>query len=238
MITFEFDPSHPVADHFCQVATMKSDGSDLTLLPLANGDKCEATPAFSADGKRIYFEGFNGRDRDDVWSMNLDGSDRRVITKCEGHGVTDPEPSPDGRMLAFTCFSPEGAALFDSRLNGSGLRQLTPYALQVGVHEDWSPDSRRIMFISTPGEGTPEAQVNTATINADGSDLFFVTNYPEGGLRALGTSYSPDGQWIVMRIENGSLNALFKIHPDGTGLTQITQYSSFRPRGMVWGSAS
>jgi Tol biopolymer transport system component len=234
MITFEFDPSNACA----QVATMHADGSNLTLIRLANGDVCEATPAFSADGQRIFYEGFNGKHRDDIWSMNLDGSDRRLVTACEGRGVTDPEPSPDGQMLAFTCFSSAGSALFDSRIDGSGLRRLTSYSLDVGVKEDWSPDSRRIMFISTPGEGTPEAQVNTATINADGSDLFFVTNYPAGGLRALGTSYSPDGQWIVMRIENGSLNALFKIHPDGTGLTQITQYSSFRPRGMVWGSAS
>jgi hypothetical protein len=37
-----------------------------------------------------------------------------------------------------------------------------------------------------------------------------------------------------MRIEDGNLNALFKIHPDGTDLKQMTQYSTFRPRGMVW----
>jgi hypothetical protein len=37
-------------------------------------------------------------------------------------------------------------------------------------------------------------------------------------------------------MENGDQNALFKIKPDGTDLTQITAYSSFRPRGMTWGS--
>ncbi|HET9470322.1 MAG TPA: hypothetical protein VFO24_04410, partial [Usitatibacter sp.] len=103
-------------------------------------------------------------------------------------------------------------------------------------HEDWSPDSRGIAFISVHDEGTPDAQVNTATIAADGSDLQWVTSYPAGGLRAYGNSYSPDGRWIVLRMEDGDQNALFKIKPDGTDLTQITAYSSFRPRGMTWSS--
>ena len=237
MITFEFDPANVTSNDFCHVATMNADGSNLVFLPLANGDQCEATPTFSADGHRIFYEGYNGKRRDAVWSMSLDGSDRHPVTACEGRGVTDPETSPDGQMLAFTCYSRTGSALFASRIDGSHLRQLTPYSFDIGAREDWSPDSRRIMFISTPGEGTPDAQVNTATIRPDGTGLFWVTNFPAGGLRAFGNSYSPDGRWIVMRIENDDLNALYKIHPDGTGLTQITQYSSFRPRGMAWGSA-
>jgi Tol biopolymer transport system component len=239
MITFEFDAANPTSSDFCNVATMNADGSDLTFLPLRNGDQSEASPAFSADGRRIFYEGYNGKHRDDIWSMNLDGSNRRLISACEGRGVTDPEPSPDGQMLAFTCFSRAGNALFDARVDGSHPMQLTPYSFGVGVHNDWSPDSRRIMFISTSDEGAPDAQINTATINADGTGLFWVTNYPAGGLRAYGNSYSPDGRWIVMRLEDGSQNALFEIHrhPDGSGLSQITPYSSFRPRGMVRGSA-
>lgn len=236
-LTFEFDPSNACA----QVATMKANGDNLTLLPLANGDVCEASPAFSADGTRIFYEGYNGKHLDVIWSMNLDGSDRRLITACEGTGVTDPEPSPDGQMLAFTCFSRTGQALFDSGINGNHLRQLTPYSAGVGIHEDWSPDSRRIMFITTSNEGSPDAQINTWTIGADGSDLLQVTAYPPGGLRAYGNSYSPDGRFIVMRIEKddgsgGFQSALFTIQPNGANLTQMTAYSDFRPRGMVWGS--
>lgn len=235
MITFEYDPP----DGCAQVATMNADGTDLTILPLASRDVCEGSPTFSADGTRLFYEGYNGKRLDAIYGMNLDGSDRRLITRCQGNGDTDPEASPDGKMLAFTCGdpgSPKGSALFVTNVNGSHLRQLTPYSLNVGFHEDWSPDSRRIAFISVHDEGTPNAQINTATIAADGSDLQWVTSYPAGGLRAYGNSYSPDGRWIVLRMENGDQNALFKIKPDGTDLTQITAYSSFRPRGMTWGS--
>jgi hypothetical protein len=90
------------------------------------------------------------------------------------------------------------------------------------------------MFISANDD---IGQVNTFTIRPDGTDLFAVTNYPPGGTRALGNSYSPDGNWILLRIEEGGLYSLEKIHPDGTGLTQITPFSTFRPRNMAWGSA-
>jgi Tol biopolymer transport system component len=254
MLTFEVDPYNPTSNDFCHVALLPASGGDPTLLPLANHDQCEAAPTFSADGTRIIYEGFNGKfcrsnrfcasGRDALYSMNLDGSDRRLLTRCQGQGDTAPEASPDGKMLAFTCGdpgSPKGSALFVTRIDGSGLRQVTPYSLRVGFHEDWSPDSRHIVFISIHDEGSSDSQINTWTVGADGSDLRQLTNYPPGGLRAYGNSYSPDGQWIVLRMENGDQSgafqsALFKMKTDGSDLTQITPYSDLRPRGMTWGS--
>jgi Tol biopolymer transport system component len=136
-------------------------------------------------------------------------------------------------MLSFTCYSPDGSgALFDSRIDGSDLRQLTPFSFQVGMKSDWSPNSERIMFITEMNN-----VVNTATIRRDGTDLVWVTNCLGGGsTSAYGNSYSPDGQWILLRLEQNGLYGLYKIRPDGTGLTQITPLSSFRPRGMAWGS--
>lgn len=133
---------------------MDAEGGNMVVLPLANGDICEAVPSFSPDGQRIYYEAFDGH-RDAIWSMRLDGSDRHRVTACRGRGVTDPEVSPDGEMLAFTCFSRTGSALFDSNIDGSHLRQLTPFSFDVGTKEDWSPDSGRIMFISTRMRALP-----------------------------------------------------------------------------------
>jgi Tol biopolymer transport system component len=236
-IVFEFDPANVVENDFCNIVTMNRNGGGLRILPLANGDQCENFPTFSADGHRIFYGGFDGVSREAIFSMKLNGNDRRFVSDCQGTGVTDPEVSPDGTMISFTCFSEEGQALFDANIDGSGLHQLTPFSAQVGVKADWSPDSQRIMFITAVDEGEPDAQVNTWTIARDGSDLEAVTSYPPGGTRAFGNSYSPDGQWILLRIEQDDLNALFTIRPDGTDLTQITPFSSFRPRNMAWGSA-
>jgi Tol biopolymer transport system component len=238
-VVFEFDPDNPVDNVFCQIAMMNRNGGGLTIFPVANGDACEASPSFSPDGHRIYYEGFDGVSRDAIFSMDLNGKDRRLVSDCQGTGLTDPEESPDGTMISFTCYDPDGnSALFDANIDGSGLRQLTPFSTEVGNKSDWSPDSRRIMFIST---GTNDDQVNTWTIGRDGNDLQQVTNYPTG-TRAFGNSYSPDGKWILLRIEQdvasgGFVSALFKIRPDGNDLTQITSFSTFRPRNMAWGTA-
>ena len=239
-IVFEFDPDNPANNDFCHIAMMNRNGGALKIFPMANGDACEASPSFSADGQRIYYEGFDGVSRDAIYSMALNGNDRRLVTDCQGTGLTDPEESPDGTMISFTCYTPEGdSALFDANIDGSGLRQLTPFSTEVGNKSDWSPDSKRIMFISTPGS---DAQVNTFTIARDGTDLQAVTDYPFGGTRAFGNSYSPDGRWILLRIEQddssgGFQSALFKIRPDGSDLTQVTSFSDFRPRNMAWGTA-
>ncbi len=138
LIVFELD----TPDSCANVAYMNADGTNMVVLPLANGDICEAMPSFSPDGQRIYYEAFDGH-RDAIWSMALDGTDRHWVTSCLGRGVTDPEVSPDGTMIAFTCFSRRGSALFDSNIDGSHLRQLTPFSFDVGTKEDWSPDSAR-----------------------------------------------------------------------------------------------
>ena len=119
-IVFEFDPANPVDNDFCNIATMNRNGGGLRILPLANGDACEASPTFSADGHRILYEGFDGVSRDAIFSMALNGKGRKLITTCQGQGVTDPEVSPDGTMLSFTCFSDEGQALFDEWLSSVG----------------------------------------------------------------------------------------------------------------------
>src|SRR5919204_1499764 len=209
-IVFEYDPPDACAN----VATMNRNGGGLRILPLANGDICEGSPTFSADGHRIYYDGFDGS-REAIFSMDRNGNDRHLVSNCQGTGVTDPEVSPDGTMISFTCFTDTGSELFDANIDGSGLRQLT-FVNEVGNKSDWSPDSQRIMFISISGED-PNRQINTFTISRNGGPPQAVTHYPPGGPPGPGNSYSPHGHWIVLRIEQGDLNALYKIQPDGKG---------------------
>ena len=78
---------------------------------------------------------------------------------------------------------------------------------------------------------------NVATIGPDGSDLQMLTDYTGGEVGAFAGSYSPDGRWIVFRVEDlsdGSFR-LFKMRPDGSDRTLIARLP-FAPRGNDWGS--
>ena len=111
-----------------QIAIMNADGSGVHTLPIAPGNIVEADPSFTPDGRRLLFNTFNGS-AEALWSMKLDGTDRRPIT----NGPTvDPNVSPDGRRLAFMTFNddPGGQALFTSGVDGSNPTAHHPVQLQ------------------------------------------------------------------------------------------------------------
>jgi Tol biopolymer transport system component len=235
-IAFELD--HLSGEPGCSVMLMNADGSGLTDLT-GNRNGCEATPSFSPGGSRIVFERFDDSTGvDAIWSMNLAGADRHLITTGTGSGVTNPEVSPDGTTLSFIDFNGQdfGNALFTAHIDGTGLRQLTPFTLDVGIKQSWAPDGSRITL--TPNADFPDhLSPNVATISSGGSDLRYLTHYNAGGAAAFTGSYSPDGQWIVFRHQTKSTATfgLFKIRPDGTQRALIAELP-FAPRFIDWGT--
>jgi Tol biopolymer transport system component len=235
-IVFELD--HPTGEPLCSVEIMNADGSGLTdLTGTRNG--CEASPSFSPGGSRIVFERFDDiTNVDALWSMNLSGGDRHLITTGTGSGVTAPEVSPDGTMLSFVDSNgqPFGQALFTANIDGTNLRELTPFTLDVGIKLSWAPDGSRITL--TPNADFPDHfSPNVATINPGGSDLRYLTHFNAGGAAAFTGSYSPDGQWIVFRLQNRSTSTfgLFKMRPDGSQRALIAELP-FAPRFIDWGT--
>jgi Tol biopolymer transport system component len=213
-----------------RVALMNADGSNVRVLPHPDGI-AEFDPSFTPDGGRLVFA------VEDIaagslttWSMNRDGSDRRLVTSAGGE---DPNASPNGRFLAF--LGPPGA-LMTSAINGGPARQLTPFSFDVGSKLDWSPDGRRLGFIHNANFAIPGQSANIATIRADGTDLRFLTRYSGGEVNAFFGSYSPDGRWIVFRLEDHGRFGLYKMRPDGSHLKAILPLSSFAPRFIDWGA--
>ena len=46
-------------------------------------------------------------------------------------------------------------------------------------------------------------------------------------------SYSADGQWIVFTRERNGQADLYRVHPDGSGLEQLTDDPSFDDQGAL-----
>jgi Tol biopolymer transport system component len=232
-IVFELD--HPAGEPFCSVELLNADGRGLVdLTGERNG--CEAQPSFTPDGQRIVFERYDDiTNVDAIWSMDLTGGDRHQITTGTDNGTTDPNVSPDGTTVSFIDFNGAdlGQALYTSSLDGSNLFQVVPFTFDVAIKQDWAPDGQRLVF--TDNADNFDRSANIATIRPDGTGLQYLTDYRSPETRAYVGGYSPDGHWIVFRLEDHGRYGLYRMRPNGSSLHAILKLSSFRPRFIDWG---
>ena len=149
-----------------------------------------------------------------------------LVKRCGGFGGFGTVWSPDGRKIA--AFTPLDGVYVH---NTDGTGQIGPIPPSVTTwlessYPDWSPDSRRIVFLgdkpplcAAPGCGA----IYTAAAN--GTDVRLVI----AGKRVIGEAvWSPDGRKIALTLKTpGRRAAIYVIAPNGTGLRRLT------PRSMI-----
>jgi Tol biopolymer transport system component len=226
-----FSLGHPNGPTFCSVELMKADGSDIVDL---TGDRngCEGSGGtFTPDGAHIVFGRFDDvANHEAIWSMDLTGGDRHEITDA---GNAAPEVSPDGKKLAFVKETDAGKSLGVANLDGSGVQELLPISYDVANKIDWSRDGKLIVLtLYADNLGKP---ADIATIKPDGTGLTYLTHYDSPDLRAYVGGYSPDGDFIVFRLEDHGQYGLYRMNADGSDVQAILPLSNFRPRMIDWG---
>ncbi|HEV3048737.1 MAG TPA: hypothetical protein VGX50_00410, partial [Longimicrobium sp.] len=142
----------------------------------------------SPDGRRAVFvvtevDSADNRYRRDLWIANTDGSGLRRLTWTNARGIGAPRFSPDGRMIAFT----------QSRESGPGQVWILPLAeggeawpltdIETGAFGPvWSPDSRRIAFMSSL---TPEQLAKSDSAAADSAKKADEAKVDAGAIRNI-----------------------------------------------------
>jgi Tol biopolymer transport system component len=216
---------------------IRADGSHLHQITPRGG-----LPSFTSDGRHVLYECAEGRcGIDGVRLIRANGSDfpgtRLSTNPFPFEGDSDPQISPDGRTVTFVRHKVDGElqALFAVDIDGSNPRKLTPYSAEVGIKHDWAPDGEHIvitLYADYPNGKNP----NVATIDPDdGSDLDLLTTFHRGSVGAFAGSYSPDGRWIVFRLQDPDrgIFRLMKMRSDGSDPTVIARYP-FAPRFIDW----
>ncbi len=222
----------------CQIALIRPDGTRRRIIPSQTPGGCETDPSFTPDGEHLVFELYDPSNNDDdaIWIMNLNGDERRRIARAPG-GAATPEVSPDGQTLTFLSWTPSDlTALFAAPLSGGDAEQITPTLFGIAFKHDWAPDGSRLVMSDNADNFDEPA--NIATIRSDGTGLQYLTHLTKPDQRALVGGYSPNGKWIVYRLEHGDQNALMVMRTNGQGAHALLPFSSFRPRYIDWGPAT
>lgn len=206
-------------DREWETYSVRPDGSSLTRIDpgcpgVPDTEICETSqPALSPDGTKIAHTNAYGRvsreknrqgwiDVGAIAVMNVDGSDRRQLTQLKRPTPsedTQPFWSPDGKRIGFVranfLATPRGKqAIFVMNANGTGIRRVTPWAMQAGDHPDWSPDGKWIVFRSPEPGGF--AGTDLYRVHPNGTGLQPLTK-TKADVEVFAASYSPDGKSIV-----------------------------------------
>ncbi|MGA3189866.1 MAG: hypothetical protein ABSF22_22395 [Bryobacteraceae bacterium] len=111
----------------------------------------------------LFISGRSGNEQ--LWHMNIDGSDAEMVTNGEGY-VANPSWHPNGQMIAFAWtkgFEPGAYNIFVMDLASKKMTQLTS---NNGKNENpwWAPDGVHLVYQSTHGR-SPQIH----TMLADGT---------------------------------------------------------------------
>jgi Tol biopolymer transport system component len=193
---------------------MDGDGANETQLTSAAGGSDEAS--WSPDGQRIAF--ISQRDGDsELYVMNGDGTAQTRLTDNTAtsyRNLHSPTWSPDATQIVF-----QGATtLYVVNADGTNEHRLNSTYFGSMEQPSWSPDGSQIIFSGR--SPSPELQLGLFLINSDGSgDVSRLTTGNDSFPR-----WAPDGGLIsFIRPPTGTAPDIFTVHPDGTGLTNVTQ---------------
>jgi Tol biopolymer transport system component len=176
----------------------------------------------SPDGARIAYaitrRDGAGRPRTETWIRDLStGNQTRLGT--DATGASGPRWSPDGKSIAFIGRVGDSSGIAVANADGAGIRFLvavsgTNHVLpSVGERLAWSPDGRRIAYVSsTPG---PEAEAN--------GDPMVITRY----------SYKPTASEGLTRFDDNRRLHLFVVDIASRGIKQLTS-GSYYEHSIQW----
>lgn len=226
--------------------TSATDGTNERRLTPQRPGVDDEEPDWSPDGNHVLFTRSTdvGTDHEtrSLMTVTADGSHPRYLTRgTPDHGTTVTGIdsvgvySPDGSRIAYqhaqgkvTNDQLQHVDIWTMDADGNNRVNLTrskPYSGDRGGVA-WSPDGKRLAFtLFVSSTGKPAGGTALFVMNVDGSGIHRVTPW------SLGAGGTPDwstrDDTIAFRAakdEEMGIGNFFSVHPDGSGLAQLTHF--------------
>jgi hypothetical protein len=179
-----------------------------------------ARAAFPGRDGLIAFQS-NRDGHDEIYVMKSDGTAQTRITDTAG-GNGDPSWSADGSKIVLSSTRDGNAEIYSMDAGGGNQVRLTTSPASTDETPVLSPDGSKIAFVSWA-----QAPAELWVMDANGANPVNITNDPGYD---TSPSWSPDGSKIMFSRDGD----LFTIHPDGTGLTPITNTPGYSEYDADW----
>ncbi len=238
----------PLAVNYYRVAfsnglyiwTMSENGSGRTQLTFGPTTYRETEPEFNRAGSRIVFQSNRTNNRNEIYSMNPDGTGITQLTNIAG-GNQSPSYSPDGSKIVFDSrrTRPNNQGSVDLYvMNADGSNQVglgIPTNTFAAENPTFNQDGTRIAYFAGRLAGATNTQ-DIYTINPDGTNETRLTT-------AVGVdnqpTFSPDGSKIAfVSFRGGDTDGeIYVMNSDGTNQTRLTndtredRFPTFTPDG-------
>jgi TolB protein len=179
----------------------------------------DRNPLWSPDGSRIVFDRSTSGGNQDLYAVDLDGSNLVRLTS-EPSDESQPEWSPDGRRIAFTSDRDGTPEVNVAEADGSTTTRLT---VSAGSSDPtWAPDGLRVVLVAV-GVGLALVDLRAATVQP------IATEDTDAHPR-----WSPAGDLVAFVRGSGRRAGIFTITPERRRLHRVTRGLEPR-RDPAWG---
>lgn len=173
-------------------------------------------PAISKLGQLVYIHQARGVG---LWKMSMEADARCVLVVDSQRTQDSPDLSPQGDKLAFSSNREGNMNVWVSNANGSSPSPVTFFKGPLAGSPSWSPEGLQLVFDVRGERGTA---VYTMALSRG------VPHRISNGKNFDGVPFwASDGKWIYFSSDRTGRMEIWKMHPDGTGVQQVTQHGGF-----------
>lgn len=213
-VLFSTDRDNPSTDVLCanceEIYAMDVDGTG--PIRLTNNNSNDKAPVWSHGTATIAFHTNRRIGRPEIFLMDADGSNQRLLASRGTDGASFASFNHDGSRV---CFMSQTAPqeIWIVNIDGSGMTNVTNNSAG-DIRCDWSPKYDLIAFVSNR-DGNQEIY----SMQSDGSNVVRLTSDP--GIDSA-PDWSPDGDRIVFESDRDGNSEIYVMNADGSNLVRLT----------------